>query len=445
MLATLGLCLAMAQTTSEPYSEPLRPQFHFTAQKGWLNDPNGLVYFKGEYHLFFQHNPFGTEWGNMTWGHAVSKDLVHWTQLPEAIEPDALGTIFSGSAAVDQHGTAGFGNGALVCMYTAAGGTNDASKGKPFTQCLAYSTDGRTFHKFEGNPVLPHIEGENRDPKLIWYSPTHTWILALYLDGNRYALFSSIDLKHWTKTCDVDMSGTSECPDFFELPIDGGKKWVFWGANGNYRVGRFDGKVFTPETNPIRSNFGNTSYAAQTYFNDPKGRRVQIAWLRDSNFPDTAWNQQMGFPAELKLRATSQGPRLSIYPVEEIKSLHGPKLKGKDGWYASASGLLDIDARFEVPESGVLALTVNGRTISYDVASQTLQALGKRASVPPVLGRLDLRILADRASIEIYAQSGLVYMPLFTLPETSERGFRVQTTRGWKAEKMDVYVVRSAW
>lgn len=435
----------MAQTSPEPYTEPLRPQFHFTAQKGWLNDPNGLVYFKGEYHLFFQHNPFGTQWGNMTWGHAVSKDLVHWHQLAEAIEPDALGTIFSGSAVVDQHGTAGFGNGALVCMYTAAGGTNDASKGKPFTQCLAYSTDGRTFQKFSGNPVLPHIEAENRDPKVLWYSPTHTWVLALYLDGNRYALFTSIDLKTWMKTCDVDMPGTSECPDFFELPIDGQKKWVFWGANGNYRVGSFDGKKFTPETGAIRSNFGNTSYAAQTYFNDPKGRRVQISWFQNSNFPDTAWNQQMGFPTELKLRSTSEGPRLAIYPVDEIKSLHGPKLVGKDGWFASTSGLLDMSARFVVPESGVLALTVNGRTISYDVASHTLQALGKRANVPPVLDRLDLRILADRTSIEIYAQSGLVNMPLFTLPETPERGIRVQTSRGWKTEKLDVYELKSCW
>ena len=183
------------------YAEPSRPQFHFTAKKGWLNDPNGLVYFNGLYHLFFQHNPFGTEWGNMTWGHAVSKDLVRWTQLDDAIEPDKLGTIFSGSAVVDENNTSGFGtNGKapLVCIYTAAGGTNTASTGKRFTQCLAYSTDGVTFKKYEGNPVLPHQIVNNRDPKVIWYAPDKRWVMALYLDGHKYGFFGSPDLKNWT-------------------------------------------------------------------------------------------------------------------------------------------------------------------------------------------------------------------------------------------------------
>src|SRR5579862_8521931 len=222
-----------AQQLTPFYSEPSRPQFHFTAKRGWLNDPNGLVYFNGQYHLFFQHNPFEPEWGNMTWGHAVSKDLVRWTQLDDAIEPDKLGTIFSGSAVIDEQNTSGLGaNGQapLVCIYTAAGGTNKASIGKPYTQCLAYSLDGVTFTKYPGNPVLPHQIVNNRDPKVIWYAPTKQWLMALYLDGHTYGFFGSPDLKSWSKLSEIEVANAAECPDFFELPLDGNggqKKWVF--------------------------------------------------------------------------------------------------------------------------------------------------------------------------------------------------------------------------
>src|SRR5579862_9865645 len=295
------------QKTADLYSEPLRPQFHFTARRGWINDPNGLVYAKGEYHLFFQHDPNDTAGAHKFWGHAVSKDLVHWKELPEAIEPDALGDIWSGSAIVDPQNTAHLGKGALICIYTAAGGANDLSKGQPFTQCLSYSLDGRTFSKFIGNPVLGHLEGGNRDPKLNWYEPDKKWILALYLDGNRYGIFSSNNLRSWTQLQTVEMPNASECPDFFEMPLDGDKKhmkWVFWGASGYYRVGTFDGATFKPETDSIRSDYGNTSYAAQTFYNEPKGRRVQIGWFNGSVFPGCAWNQQLGFPAELTLHST---------------------------------------------------------------------------------------------------------------------------------------------
>lgn len=431
------------------YTEPLRPQFHFTAQKGWLNDPNGLVYFRGQYHLFFQHNPFGVKWGNMTWGHAVSKDLVHWRQLAEAIEPDALGTIFSGSAVVDRANAAGFGKGALVCIYTAAGGTSDLSKDKPFTQCLAYSLDGETFRKFDGNPVLPHVEASNRDPKVFWHEPSKQWIMALYLDGSRYGIFGSKNLKAWSPLSQVEIPHASECPDFFELPIEGekGRKlWVFWGASGYYRLGKFDGHSFTPATDSFRSNFGNTSYAAQTYFNDPKGRRIQIAWLNNSEFPDTPWNQQMGFPSELTLRDTPAGPRLAIRPVDEIRSIHKSRLRPDDaGLFACESGLMDISARFRTPASGTLTLDANGHSIAYDAAARTLDVAGTKVEIPAVDGHLDLRILVDRASVEVYAQGGLVYIPMFLLPSGGKRGLRVSTTGDWRQDRMDVFELRSAW
>src|SRR6478736_4206298 len=177
------------------YRESLRPQFHFTARRGWLNDPNGLVYYDGEYHLFYQHNPYGWNWGNMHWGHAVSKDLVHWKESPEALYPDEHGTMFSGSAIVDWNNTAGFQTGkepALVAMFTAAG--------KPFTQGLAYSNDrGRSWTKYEKNPVLGHLVHENRDPKVVWYAPKNKWVMSLYLDHNDFAIFSSTNLKQWVK------------------------------------------------------------------------------------------------------------------------------------------------------------------------------------------------------------------------------------------------------
>ncbi len=436
-----------AMHVNPPYSEPLRPQFHFTAKSGWLNDPNGLVYFKGEYHLFFQHNPKEAVWGNMTWGHAVSRDLVHWRQTANAIEPDALGTIFSGSAVVDRENTSGLGAG-MVCLYTAAGGTSEESKGQPFTQCLAHSADGRTFTKFSGNPVLGHVEGQNRDPKVIWHAPTKRWVMALYLDGNHYGLFGSANLLSWKRLSTVEMDGTSECPDFFELPVDNDRrqmKWVFWGANGRYRIGGFDGTTFTPETELLPTNFGNTGYAAQTFFNDPKGRRVQIAWHNNSVFPSAAWNQEMGFPTELKLVSTPGGPRLSTLPIPEVRSLYGPRATAHDGFYAVESGLMDVSMAVRVGGAGSLNVQVNGHPIRYDGATHELKALDKVAKVEPSGGLVKLRMLVDRASIEIFAQDGLVTMPLFVLPVDAPKGLRLAMPSDWKVEKIEVHALRSAW
>jgi hypothetical protein len=205
--------------TEDLYRETNRPQFHFSPARGWTNDPNGCMFYKGEYHLFFQHNPFGWAWGNMTWGHAVSTDLVHWTEIGDALHPDALGTMFSGSGVVDTENTTGFKTGdedPMVCIYTSAGGTNPWSKDQPFTQSIAYSNDrGRTWQAYEKNPVVGHIIGSNRDPKVIWHAPSKRWVMVLYLEGNDYAVFHSPDLKEWTQACDVTLPNASECPDIF--------------------------------------------------------------------------------------------------------------------------------------------------------------------------------------------------------------------------------------
>jgi len=445
------------------YGETYRPQFHFTPAKNWTNDPNGLVYYKGVYHLFFQHNPFGIQWGNMTWGHATSHDLVHWTEHAPALHPDKLGTIFSGSAVVDFANTAGFQTGGekvIVCIYTSAGGTSAESQGQPFTQSLAYSNDGgATWTKYEKNPVLGHMAGSNRDPKVIWHKPTMTWIMALYLDGSDYALFGSKDLKAWTKLCDVMMPGTGECPDFFDLPVDGDpsrRLWVFWGANGNYRLGTFDGTTFKPETGVIQSLWGANDYAAQTYSNIPEsdGRRIQIAWMNGGRYPGMPFNQQMSSPRELRLRTTPQGVRLSIMPVREIEGIRRASKTRTDvvlkadapGLSLGEGELWDIKAALEPRSAQAVGLRVRGVEIVYDSRTKTLTCLGKTAPLEPVDGRIELRVLVDRTSIEIFAGGGLVTMCSCFLPNLLDRSLGA-FARGGEARiaALKLHELESAW
>ncbi len=245
------------------YQEELRPQFHFTSRRGWHNDPNGLLFYGGEYHLFYQHNPLGWPWGNMTWGHAISSDLVHWSEMKPALYPDSLGTMFSGSGVVDWNNTAGLEKGpekTLVVFYTAAGNTSEMSKSKPFTQCMAYSHDkGRTWIKYSDNPVLGHVAAENRDPKVVWHKASGQWIMALFLDKHEFALFASRDLKSWTELQRITIDQGAECPDFFEMPVEGKPgqtKWVLTAANGRFVVGDFNGSRFTPESESLPVGMG---------------------------------------------------------------------------------------------------------------------------------------------------------------------------------------------
>jgi fructan beta-fructosidase len=445
------------------YAEAWRPKFHFTPARNWTNDPNGLVYYKGVYHLFFQHNPFGTEWGNMSWGHATSPDLVHWTEHAPAIRPDRLGTIFSGSAIVDADDTAGFRTGGekvLVAVYTSAGGTSPESQGRHFTQSLAYSNDrGVTWTKYAKNPVLGHVAGSNRDPKVIWYEPTKTWIMALYLDGTDYALFGSKNLREWTKLCDVAMPGTSECPDIFDMPVDGepGRRlWVFWGANGNYRLGTFDGRTFRPGTDVLRSLWGANDYAAQTWSGIPgsDGRRIQISWMSGGRYPGMPFNQQMSFPRELRLRTTPQGVRLSMRPVFEVEKLRRAKrtwkgvvLKADAPALSLGEGeLWDIEAELEPGPARAIGLRVRGAEIVYDSAAKTLSCLGRTAPLEPSGGRISLRVLVDRTSIEVFAGGGLVTMCSCFLPDGRDRALEA-FARGGPARiaALALYELASAW
>jgi len=445
------------------YREKLRPQFHFSSRRGWNNDPNGLVYYEGEYHLFYQHNPFGWKWGNMHWGHAVSTDLVHWRELGDALHPDALGTIFSGSAVVDLTDTAGFQKGTekpIICIYTAAGNTNALSEGRPFTQCIAYSTDrGRTFTKYSDNPVLDHIVAENRDPKVIWYAPESKWIMALYLDENDFALFASADLKHWERLSAVNLLGASECPEFFEIPVEGASgdsRWVFYGGNGLYLVGDFDGIRFTPESGPHPLNFGNCFYASQTFNNIPAsdGRRILMPWGRLDS-PGMPFNQMIGLPVELTLRTTPEGPRLFTNPVRELESLRtvnrtfpgGSIAPGENPLDSVEGELFDILLDIEPGRASEIILTIRGVTVSYNVSERRLTCLDRSAPLEPVRGGIRLRLLVDRTTIDIFGNQGRVYMPMgvqFSPENIGDLALQVRGGPG-RIRQLEVYHLNSIW
>ena len=434
------------------YKEKYRPQFHFSSRRGWNNDPNGLVFHKGEYHLYYQHNPYGWDWGNMHWGHAVSKDLVHWEELPIAIYPFRYGDwVFSGSATVDKDNTAGWKKGdedVIVAAYTSTG------RG----EAIAFSNDrGRTFTDYEGNPVVKH---GGRDPKLIWYAPGKHWVMAVYdeFEGKRWIAFhTSPNLREWTFQSRTE--GYFECPEIFEIPAGGDKsktRWVVYAADGAYAVGAFDGKTFTPEhQGKHRFNWGNCFYASQTFDNIPPsdGRRIQIAWGR-SGHPSMPFNQMMNFPVELTLRTTEEGLRLFAMPVKEIESLHAKKhawtnetLKPDANLLAGITGdLFDIHAEFEVGQAAEFGFRIRSIPVAYDAKAQQLACHGAKAPLKPVDGKIRLRILVDRTTLEVFANDGRVYMPVSVFPPGDNRSLEVFSKGGeTRATTLEVHELRSAW
>ncbi len=431
------------------YSEKYRPQFHFTSRRGWLNDPNGLVYFQGEYHLFYQHNPYGVQWGNMHWGHAVSSDLIHWRELPLAIYPQRYGDwAFSGSAVVDEQNTAGWQAGAeapLVAAYTSTG------RG----EVIVYSHDrGRTWTEPAGNPVVRHT---GRDPRLLWHAPTQRWVMAVYTEaqGKRWiALHSSADLKTWTYHSRIE--GFYECPDLFEAPIEGEpnrKAWVLYAADGRYVLGEFDGREFTPRADKQQLWYGNF-YAAQTFSNLPDGRRVQIGWARGVTFPNMPFNQQMTIPVELTLRTTAEGVRMFAWPVRELASLREQKhvwtdqtIQPGEHMVEGVEGeLLDIEAELTPHGATRWGLVVRGTPIVYDVQKQELACRHVAAPLPLIDGKLRLRVLADRGSLEVFAQDGRAALSVAVIPPDDNRRIALTAEGGAAvANSLVVHRLRSAW
>jgi len=435
------------------YREPLRGQFHFSARRGWNNDPNGCVFYNGEYHLFFQHNPYGWAWGNMHWGHAVSRDLVHWEELGDELWPDAMGPMFSGSAVVDWNDTSGFGKDGkppLVLFYTAAG--------DPTVQCIAYSTDGRTFTKYSGNPVVRQITGGNRDPKVIWHEPSRRWVMVLYVElGGVHTIhfFTSPDLKSWTFQSKTD--GFFECPDFFELPVDGDssqKKWVLLGASSEYRVGLFDGKSFISESPKVPGHRGKGFYAAQSFSDVPDGRRILIGWWQTQT-KGMPFNQSMTVPMELRLTQIDDGPRLTFTPAKELEVLRtrthrfDPLQLGpgdRNPLDEIRAELVEVRIEFEPREAKEVVLNIRDVMVEYHAGKQELGVAGHRAPAPLRDGKQRLAIYCDRAGVEVFASDGLCYVPMpFNTRQENQRLFL--EARGGKAlvNALEVHELRSAW
>ena len=431
------------------YKEKHRPQFHFTSRRGWLNDPNGLVYSDGEYQLFYQHNPYGWDWGNMHWGHAVSADLVHWKELPTALYPRRFGDwCFSGSAVTDPGNTSGFRSGdgpLLVAAYTSTG------RG----ECIAYSNDrGRTWADYKDDPVVKHT---GRDPRLLWYEPTRQWVMAVYdeTDGKRWiAFYTSPDLKKWG--CESRIEGFFECPDLFELPVEGDsvRKWVLYSGDAKYMVGDFDGKTFTPDGKEKQRLWYGNFYAAQTYSNRPDSRRVQIGWASGAAFPDMPFNQQMAFPCRLTLHKTADGLRMYAEPVQEIESLHARKHalssrtpKPGDNPLADVSGdLFDIRSEFDPADAEAFGFTVRGVPVVYDVKKQEISCKNVTAPLKPEDGKVRLRLLVDRGSVEIYGNGGRVALSVAVIPADDNHSLEV-FSRGGAAQlrSLEAFEMKSAW
>lgn len=428
-------------------TEPLRPQLRFTQRYGWNNDPNGMTYYKGEWHLFFQNNPCGIQWGNMHWGHAVSKDLVHWTELDTALAPDELGTMFSGSGVVDVDNVAGFGAGAHLLYYTAAG--------HPFTQCLAASTNGRTYEKWSRNPVLGNLSGGNRDPKVFWHAPSRHWVMVLYgFENNHHVfyVFNSADLTNWTKVQtlvgDAKDKGTwrYECPELEELPIEGerGTAWVLWGAGSLYDVGTFDGRTFTAVEERLAAwplNLGTPYYAAQTFNNAPDGRVIAINWFKIGTGGASTFGQGFSLPHELTLRRTKDGLRLVRRPVRELEALRaGPAVAPE----AFEGELAEAFLACTVGKNAHASFDLRGVRVVYDAAKGTLSALGQSVAWPVANNRLALRVFVDRNGMEIFAQDGLQVFPVpAARPDPANRRISVRMSVDADTPDFRVYPLKS--
>ena len=409
----LGRCITVSHESGKAFgfsekmpaapAESCRPAARFTADYGWINDPNGLVFYEGKYHLFFQHNPVGVRWGNMHWGHAVSDDLMHWEQLPDALYPDETGDMYSGSAIVDHENLLGLNtpeHEAVLLYYTSAGNHRELNAGTKSTQCLAISTDGaKTFRKYEKNPVVPHIIGGNRDPKVMHDAATGLYLMALYLDGDRYGLFTSKNLTDWKQIQALSLPGDNECPDIFPMHDGERMRWVLGGAHDCYTVCDFDPEQGFVNLSPTKKLGFGRCYAAQSY-SGTGARRVRFSWNRYT-VPSPWFNCAMSVPCELILR----GEELFIAPVKEADAalpriIHEEHLPSH-GIRRRISAPCDISLSISHMEER-LTVDLCGNTIVLDAIGGTVTVGDTTMPLCSADGCADVRILADHYGIEIF-------------------------------------------
>ncbi len=403
------------------YDEALRPQFHMSQMRGWNNDPNGMCYYDGQYHFFWQCNPAGRNWANMYWGHATSPDMIHWIEHDRALRSFggdvknrhpkmAVKNCFSGSGNVDLRNTAGWQRGdekTIVLAFTDTG----------CGEALAYSTDrGKTWKYYEGNPVIEH---SGRDPKLLWYEPGEHWVIAVFDQdeehGRNIAIYTSKDLKEWKRESNIP--GYFECPEIFELPVDGDPsktRWVIYAADAKYAIGRFDGRKFTPDHEGKHRVHWGAYYASQCFSNPPDGRVVQIGWAR-INIPDMPFNQTFTVPTSLTLRTTEDGIRMFATPIEELEQLRKPDPKTVEKKSLTAEApvvtfdvegqLFDIVATVKKGTAAKAVLRFGENTATYDFAAEKLDEMPLRLKD----GQVTFRVLVDRPLYELVGGGGACY------------------------------------
>lgn len=428
-------------------NEQYRPQIHFTPAKNWMNDPNGMVYADGVYHLFYQYNPQGNDWGNMSWGHATSPDLIHWTEQPVALTRDELGDIFSGSAVIDKQNTAGFGTNAMVAIYTSASSVQQ--------QSIAYSTDGgKTFTRYSGNPVIRNNDDNLRDPKVFWHEATGKWIMALAKGWKMgVEFYGSTDLKNWShlSTFVTDLPGRPslqwECPDLIQM----GDKWVLLvsvnpggpilGSGTMYFVGNFDGTSFTADAldYPLWLDYGMDNYAGVTWSNTGD-RKLMIGWMNNWQYagsvPCSPWRSAMTLPRELKLVEYEGKPLLCCPVVPEIDKIAGQwqktdvALDVKDAYQLRITLNLDKNSTITLSnnadEKYVIDINAAARTLTaHRTASSGKTSFNGSFSIPSMQAPLNvsgnavtLDLFVDQSSVELLTNDGAMSMTNLVFPQT---------------------------
>lgn len=484
--------LKMSDSFDMTNKEMFRPVYHHTPVYGWMNDPNGMFYKDGVYHLYFQYNPYGSVWGNMHWGHSTSTDLMHWKFEGCAIVPDAWGAIFSGSCVVDHNNTAGFGKGAVVAFYTSAKAT---PWGDVQSQSMAYSLDnGKTFTKYEGNPILTSSEKDFRDPKVFWYAPGKHWVMMLAV-GQHMEIYSSVNLKEWKKESEFGAmqgahGGVWECPDLVEIPVEGTreKKWVlicnlnpggpFGGSAAQYFVGSFDGKKFVNES-PTQTkwmDWGKDNYATVTWNNAPDGRCIALGWMSNwqyaNNVPTRQYRSANTLARDLTLYREGQELYLKSTPSVEVKKARGkkvsiPSFKVSEkhemvNLFEEKQGAYEVEIVIQNAGASKIAfclLNDKGEKVSmyYDLnRKQFVMDRSESGTVdfskdfPAVTvapanvdKELTLRLFVDRSSIEAFGEDGKFVMTNLVFPsqpyvkmcfEADKNGYAVKTLNVYKLQ-----------
>ena len=487
----------LAQVNNKVMNEQHRPQVHFSPQANWINDPNGMVYYKGIYHLFFQYHPYSSVWGPMHWGHATSKDLIQWKEEPIAIYPDSIGTIFSGSAVVDKNNTSGFGkNGQvpLVAIFTQHDTIGEKAGRNNFqNQSIAYSLDeGKTWTKYAANPVIknPGLR-DFRDPKVMWYEPQKKWIMTLSAN-NHIEFYSSADLKDWIKESNFGEGrgahgGGWECPDLIAVDDNGIQRWVLivnlnpgapnGGSGTQYFVGDFDGKTFTSNQKDTRwLEYGPDDYAGITWSNTGK-RKIFLGWMSNWDYanqvPTDPWRNAMTIPRELKLKHIGNDIFITSQPVSELSAIQSPAVSfqnlkvTKSIAIATKADKPKFPCRINLDASGIKDFTMvllneigEELLIGYD-AKQNQYFIDRTKSgktdfqknfaaryVAPRLtdnAAMKISLVIDVSSVELFADDGLTVMTTIFFPNKPYNQIHIQSAGGILFKKLEYISLKSIW